>query len=219
MIDVLLLHPERGNPGPDDTSIGGPLLWPDAEPWPMCGEPDEQDPSGETAVAMVPVAQVYRRDVPGSWWPGGADLLQVLWCPNVHWDAAPPQEEGAPVVLLRWRTAGELTARVATEHQLRVPVRCEEWLVPQPCTVRVEAAEDRADRPISRYDVWKVGGYPRWTVCDPYPITCIDCGAGTELLFTVSSGDETGVDIGRAGELRFFRCSEEAGHGVAFDVH
>ncbi|MFH9089410.1 hypothetical protein [Streptomyces sp. NPDC017673] len=32
------LHPRPGNPGPADSSVGGPLLWPADEPWPVCGE-------------------------------------------------------------------------------------------------------------------------------------------------------------------------------------
>lgn len=36
------LHPRPGNPGPRDSSIGGPLLWPRDEPWPMCTEPHDR---------------------------------------------------------------------------------------------------------------------------------------------------------------------------------
>jgi hypothetical protein len=32
------LHPRAGTPGRDDSSLGGPLLWPAAEPWPVCGQ-------------------------------------------------------------------------------------------------------------------------------------------------------------------------------------
>jgi hypothetical protein len=37
------LHPRPGSPGLHDSSIGGPLLWPADEPWPMCTE--EHEPS------------------------------------------------------------------------------------------------------------------------------------------------------------------------------
>lgn len=30
------LHPRRGEPGPQDSSTGGPLLWPAGEAWPAC---------------------------------------------------------------------------------------------------------------------------------------------------------------------------------------
>lgn len=33
------LHPRRGAPTPRDSSIGGPLLWPADEPWPVCTAP------------------------------------------------------------------------------------------------------------------------------------------------------------------------------------
>lgn len=33
------LHPRPGSPSPQDSSVGGPLLWPAAEPWPHCGGP------------------------------------------------------------------------------------------------------------------------------------------------------------------------------------
>ncbi|MFG2405192.1 hypothetical protein ACGFR8_12835 [Streptomyces brevispora] len=32
------LHPRPGAPGPHDSSVGGPLLWPADEPWPVCTE-------------------------------------------------------------------------------------------------------------------------------------------------------------------------------------
>ncbi|WP_433207977.1 hypothetical protein ACQP1G_22995 [Nocardia sp. CA-107356] len=35
-------------------------------------------------IAMLPVAQLFVRDVPGLRPPAGADLLQVLWCPLDH---------------------------------------------------------------------------------------------------------------------------------------
>ncbi|MCU7820692.1 hypothetical protein [Kitasatospora sp. DSM 101779] len=33
------LHPRPGRPGVADSSVGGPLLWPADEPWPVCTEP------------------------------------------------------------------------------------------------------------------------------------------------------------------------------------
>ncbi|MFE2545730.1 hypothetical protein [Actinacidiphila glaucinigra] len=32
------LHPRQGAPGPSASSVGGPLLWPADEPWPVCEE-------------------------------------------------------------------------------------------------------------------------------------------------------------------------------------
>ncbi|MFG2003408.1 hypothetical protein ACGFNU_30035 [Spirillospora sp. NPDC048911] len=33
------LHPRPGEPGVHDSSVGGPLLWPADEPWPVCSDP------------------------------------------------------------------------------------------------------------------------------------------------------------------------------------
>nr|WSX50502.1 hypothetical protein OG409_17035 [Streptomyces sp. NBC_00974] len=219
MSNAMLLTPSPGAPRPGETSIGGPLLWPAGEVWPVCAEPDEQDPVGGDPVAMVPVAQLYRRDVPGEWWPEGADLMQVLWCPNEHWEARSPQAEGAPTVEVRWRIAAEVLEPVDG------PVfggRFEEGLLPRPCTVAVEGPVDDEAEPISRYDVWKAGGFPRWTLTDPYEIRCDDCGAETVLVFTISSGafgSGSEVIVGRSGELRILRCPADARHGVRMDLH
>ncbi|WP_433730045.1 hypothetical protein ACQP0C_02155 [Nocardia sp. CA-129566] len=32
------LHPRPGNPSPQDSSVGGPLLWPASKPWPHCDD-------------------------------------------------------------------------------------------------------------------------------------------------------------------------------------
>jgi hypothetical protein len=44
------LHPRRGQPGPHDSSMGGPLLWPAGEAWPVCTQPH----SGNWEWASVP---------------------------------------------------------------------------------------------------------------------------------------------------------------------
>ncbi|MFJ2786085.1 hypothetical protein ACIQCR_12305 [Streptomyces sp. NPDC093249] len=36
---AVLLRPTAGDPGPRDSSVGGPLLWPVDEAWPLCGAP------------------------------------------------------------------------------------------------------------------------------------------------------------------------------------
>ncbi|MGW0337825.1 hypothetical protein ACWD0J_39545 [Streptomyces sp. NPDC003011] len=42
--EVILLYPRAGQPGAGDSSVGGPLLWPAAEPWPMCAGPGHYKP-------------------------------------------------------------------------------------------------------------------------------------------------------------------------------
>lgn len=49
------LHPRRGTPSAADSSIGGPLLWPANEPWPVCTAPylDQQRLPVDEAFAMA----------------------------------------------------------------------------------------------------------------------------------------------------------------------
>jgi hypothetical protein len=149
------LHPRPGKPTTADSSVGGPLLWPADEPWPVCTDGDthhivdlctpavvrrrreiwaaaEARAAGSGArysftdedqaelpryggsephdlvdqpIPLVPVAQLYRRDVPDFAGPDGADLLQVLWCPLDH-----PQEGYIPRVRVYWRRSATVTA-------------------------------------------------------------------------------------------------------------
>lgn len=102
------LHPRRGWPTAEDSSVGGPMVWPVGEARPVCG--DEHDlVSGGPDLDMVPVLQLHRRDLPSSallppgWmFPGGSDLLQVLWCPYPHMDTY------APRARLFWRERARL---------------------------------------------------------------------------------------------------------------
>lgn len=47
-----LLHPRWGAPGVEESSVGGPLLWPSDEPWPACAQ------EHEAGIFSVSVAQV-----------------------------------------------------------------------------------------------------------------------------------------------------------------
>ncbi|HEX8858132.1 MAG TPA: hypothetical protein VGC06_03385 [Actinomycetes bacterium] len=40
--EAVRLHPRTGAPAATDSSLGGPLLWPAEQPWPVCQEPHEQ---------------------------------------------------------------------------------------------------------------------------------------------------------------------------------
>lgn len=42
-VTAIRLHPRNGQPGTQDSSLGGPLLWPADEPWPTCEEPHSLD--------------------------------------------------------------------------------------------------------------------------------------------------------------------------------
>lgn len=208
--EATLLYPRAGQPGPGDSSIGGPLLWPAGEPWPMCAEPDHYKPLaapvGPEPVAMVPVVQLYARDVPGLLFPAGTDLLQILWCPLVHEDdpcAANPR--------LHWRSTALTTADAAAGQPPR-PHTAEEDYLPRPCTVsptpaveypnwdlpeglgellgeRFEALHE--EHGFTYFDVAttqqsKVGGYPGWTQPPNWP-DCAGCGTRMEHLLSVTA--------------------------------
>lgn len=83
-------------------------------------------------VAMVPLAQLYLRDVPVPCPPGGAgvDLLQVLWCPFDH-----PPEHYMPRSVVVWRSAAAVTEVLVSPPE--PPVVVEEY-VPEPCVVSPE---------------------------------------------------------------------------------
>ncbi|WP_433517739.1 hypothetical protein ACQP2T_20655 [Nonomuraea sp. CA-143628] len=136
-----------------DSHIGGPLMWPSAEPWPACDrtvtvydrESGIQDRTPESPVPMVGVAQFYARDFPEIPFPEGADLLQVLWCPNSHL----LEDTAAPFPLLVWRRTSDVID-VMDELPMRhyatpdsppgAPAAelSEECFLPRPCVLHPE---------------------------------------------------------------------------------
>ncbi|MQM27954.1 hypothetical protein [Glycomyces albidus] len=255
------LHPRRGEPAAEDGSIGGPLLWPAEEPWPVCGlehedcadEPfaytlawrayledrdrreregdldwdverrradelearfdSEEDGEGDaTAPPLIPLAQLYYRDVPGLPWPERYDLLQLLWCPRDHPDAETPYN---PVFQVRWRSSRSVGAVLDDPPR---PLVCNGDYVPSPCVLHPEVVTEyppNEDLPgaladaigewterigdpaaydcaISAAPGWKAVGYGGiWGVVDPYPVEC-DCGERQLPLFTAASGEFDG---------------------------
>ncbi|MFI6848861.1 hypothetical protein OG535_22995 [Kitasatospora sp. NBC_00085] len=262
--EAVRLHPRRGEPTVRDSSVGGPLLWPADEPWPVCereheddhglpvspsdvrlerrilGEarkrprrpgvdfltPEERaalDRAGESHPwstapnAMLPVAQLYARDVPGVPCPDGADLLQVLWCPlDGH-------GEDMPVVHLVWRSSADVRV-VLTDPPEPADVESHGGTVPEPCVLHPEVVTEypapleldrelrsrlrqwgeTSGRPgggdpacyqsdLSVAPGWKVGGWGPWSFRDPWAMTCGACGAAMTPLLTISSGDSDGT--------------------------
>jgi hypothetical protein len=206
------LHPRAGDPGRRDSSVGGPLLWPAAEAWPVCGAAHfawYAEPGGRS-VPLVPVVQVFRGDAPAVRFPEGTDLLQVLWCPCVV--------EGCenPGVRVLWRDSAAVGALL--DH---VPVPDREVTreaTPRPCVVHPEEVVEYpgwdlpaevADGLRRRFDrleeetgwlYWyhlasapgtKIGGYPGWTQEPCWP-DCDDCGHRMRHLLTVSRGEFDG---------------------------
>ncbi|MFC9730741.1 hypothetical protein ACFWGM_11270 [Streptomyces roseolus] len=268
---AMRLHPRPGSPSARDSSVGGPLLWPAAEPWPHCEDarlhvdsgfrrsptevrlrralasrwrpgapaptltPEEEalqersaallaerleaGPPGpaECPVPMLPVAQLFLRDVPLLRPPGQADLLQILWCPYEHEPAYKPS------TALFWRSAAEVGDILATPPE---PYEADyPGYVPEPCVLAPEAITDYpnlldlgpelqlvlgdrsrwqaagadvdssyAEDPHEFYMThlgqapgWKVGGWPPWGRTDPNPRYCAVCEAQMIPLLTIAS--------------------------------
>lgn len=83
------------------------------------------------SMAMLPLAQLYVRDVPGLCAPAGADLLQVLWCPFDH-----PPMQFMPRTLLFWRSAATVSDILAAPPE--PPVVQFDGYLPEPCLLAPE---------------------------------------------------------------------------------
>ncbi|MEV6770210.1 hypothetical protein AB0N05_16455 [Nocardia sp. NPDC051030] len=245
------LHPRPGDPSPQDSSIGGPLLWPASEPWPHCPGHDhaagpllplisladakiqrridkargsrperayttqeralleriERLHNPEGPIAMLPLAQLYVRDVPGLRAPDGMDLLQVLWCPFEHVDDA------MPATAVVWRSSAAVTEILLAPPEPAAVAYGVDF-VPEPCVLDPEVVIEypgsleldrelrervepwaRAEHHIEYANLcippgWKVGGYVNWGLTDPYPSPCPACGSATELLLSIASREK-----------------------------
>ncbi|RAY17272.1 hypothetical protein DPM19_00930 [Actinomadura craniellae] len=257
------LHPRRGHPTVHDSSVGGPLLWPADEAWPVCAAGGDHEAYELTTLAdvrtlrrilvaawarprsprtnlltaeeeavvdrihdgyplrelpggplpMIPVAQLYARDVPDLPCPEGMDLLQVLWCPF------PDVENSSSAMHLRWRRSADVT------DVLRRPpepafVGGEDY-VPFPCLLHPEQVTEYQVNPETHPELaerfyrwireqelnydgdlsiapgWKIGGWPaRWTFTDPPAPEywrCEECGAPVDALLTIDSSEWDGA--------------------------
>jgi hypothetical protein len=171
---------------------------------------------------MLPVAQLYLRDIPLLRPPGQADLLQVLWCPYDH------DPDHKPLTALFWRSAAEVVDILATPPE-PYDVNYEGY-VPEPCVLAPEEIADYPDSldlspqmrlmvedwgrwqaagasvdssyaeyPRDFYDEhladapgWKVGGWPPWGRTDPNPRYCAVCDARMVPLLTIASREWDG---------------------------
>ncbi|MEV5155470.1 hypothetical protein AB0K81_26615 [Streptomyces werraensis] len=169
-------------------------------------------------IAMLPVAQLYARDVPFPS-PPGADLLQVLWCPFDHPGRPHPR------TAVFWRSSSTVTDVLDAPPE--PPVVQSAYYLPWPCLLSPEqvteypnplelseelqeqlADESRwetvdparydsyADDPeelyltnLSTAPGWKTGGWTRWGVTDPVPRPCPECGTETVPLLTIGSSE------------------------------
>ncbi|MEU5874676.1 hypothetical protein AB0A73_24315 [Glycomyces sp. NPDC047369] len=252
------LHPRHGDPAAEQSSIGGPLLWPVDEPWPTCSGPHEwnslqtldevfeerrimdltwskrianepeiftaeeraildsirqagrsdarQDQLHAVGASLLPVAQLYTRDVPGLPFRERFDLLQVLWCPYEH----PETEKYEPAVHLRWRDTSQSVLKPAypdgdtlVGFDDYVPSRCviapeevvefpDVGLLPPDLRESIKAASERLDA-FDYFDNalapgWKVNGHgSAWMITDAIDVRC-ECGAEAKPLLTAATG-------------------------------
>ncbi|MER5931271.1 DUF1963 domain-containing protein [Streptomyces sp. NPDC002054] len=197
--ETVRLHPRTGTPSCRESSVGGPLLWPAEEPWPVCEEDGQP---------LVPVAQLFRADLPdtaGVAYPEGCDLLQVLWCALLHKDTHWPE---SPHV--RWRDSAAVGAVLPTPVP---PAGALSGNVPQPCAVHPETVAEYAawnlpqelfDRLDARFLALeeatgvsyeyhlaeapgiKAGGWPGWCQ-DPRWPDCRGCRRPMAHLMTVAA--------------------------------
>ncbi|MFD7458775.1 MULTISPECIES: hypothetical protein [unclassified Streptomyces] len=169
----------------------------------------------EGSMAMLPVAQLYVRDVPDLHAPAGADLLQVLWCPFDH--------PIMPRTALFWRSAATVTDILTTPPE--PPAVQFDGYLPEPCLLKPEqiteypnpmelskelreplgdwstwqAADADVDssyapHPESFYwdnlsvaPGWKVGGWASWGPTDPNPQFCLTCESKMVPLLTIAT--------------------------------
>ncbi|MFI6284492.1 hypothetical protein ACIBCM_06995 [Streptomyces sp. NPDC051018] len=175
----------------------------------------------EGSMAMLPVAQLYVRDVPDLHAPEGADLLQVLWCPFDH--------PVMPRTALFWRSAATVTEHLTTPPE--PPAMQFDHYLPEPCLISPErvteypspmelskelreqlgnwslwqAADAGVDSsyapyPQEFYDSalsvapgWKAGGWPSWGPTDPAPRLCPACDSEMDALLTIATFESSGT--------------------------
>ncbi|MFC9588814.1 hypothetical protein ACFTUC_03275 [Streptomyces sp. NPDC056944] len=112
----------------------------------------------ELPVPLLPVAQLYARDVHLLRPPGRseADLLQVLWCPFDH-----PPDQWMPRTALFWRTAADVTELLTAPPEPHV-VESEEY-VPVPCVLAPEQVTEYPSLPdLSKELQEQVKDWSRW---------------------------------------------------------
>lgn len=215
-VETVRLHPRPGMPDARSSSLGGPLLWPADEAWPTCDSPScmledshapRTIPTGTSP--LVPILQIFGRDVPQLPFPDGCDILQLLWCPFIHEDLAPK-----PLVV--WRREADLE-HARSAHPRPHPEAPAESL-PAPCTVTPETVIEYTGEGLDRdrfailaagadalkartgWDLWsdlleapgtKLGGHPSWAQDPDWPACA--CGDRMTHLATIASWEYDGV--------------------------
>lgn len=166
------------------------------------------DPA-DGAMPLIPIMQLYMRDVPGLVGPPGADLLHVLWCPADH------EANWMPCVRLFWRQTSEIGQVVVTPPVPTVIYDKEYW--PEPCVLHPEQVTEYPHRSHlpdelrQQIDDWedspsnesgldyqndlsvaqgvKVGGWEPWSFRDPSPTDCGVCGSLMQPFIYIDSSE------------------------------
>jgi len=192
------LHPRPSDTAmsPAESSLGGPILWPEGDPWPEC----------ETfGIPYTPVLQLRLDDSPPPVkFKPGSDLFQLLWSPRKHGQSELPKP------LAFWRKAKECTpanpppaSPYAMDRFVPIPCRLHpepvlefpDWATAKvtPFRQQLEAwkAPGGADpvvyyrKNLSTAPGTKIGGYPNWLRDDGSAPTCTICRRGLDFLLTI----------------------------------
>jgi hypothetical protein len=215
-LDAIRLHPRQASESldPGSSKMGWPFLWPEDEPWPVCHEPEPEMASAcealtkqtaqherdETLRTMLhearnghnlgylPVLQLKRSEFPELPFPGDSDVLQLLWCPGIHFS-------GDGGYLLFWRRAKDL-ARLRADpppaaHDLDRVTPCvldpERFLdYPRQCDAGTNQNWNLGDEDLNPAPGTKLFGFPNWVQNSDHP-SCPRCAAPMKLLIEISS--------------------------------
>ncbi len=220
---AVLLNPLEGDPTDADSHIGGPLLWPIDEPWPVCDGATHDGGVGE--LPFVGAVQLYRRDFPELPFPEGTDVLQVFLCTVDH---DQPHAHG-PDVRLVWRDSTTVVELVEEEPEPAVQVERYVPTVNVLEPIRYVEYPMPAERPDElRDEQWpetstgsKIGGWTAWWQSGPVVFECPECGSARRQLLSLAthepSGDDVEWEFGREGNLNVFACPADVRHPV--EVH
>lgn len=155
--ETVRLHPTPGSAPLDASKMGGEILWPEDERWPVCGE---------HMSVLVPVLQIRKDDVPELGFPADTDLYQLLWCPTFH------REHTGPLSRTFWRRCrGILSVGPTPAPPGRFTSDLGEvdpWYLPQPCRLNPErvtelpSAFDLDPMLVEEIDEWLLGHLDQW---------------------------------------------------------
>lgn len=185
---VVRLHPrDSAPPRVHESKLGGPILWPADEPWPI---------HDKTKLPYQPVLQLSADDAPPNFaYRPGTDLLQLLWCPH---------RELFPIIA--WRKSSAVGGDLAAVPEVKagtvdvIPAECR--LFPErvmeypgidvlPESVRGKIKDTAEyDRMLSVACGTKVGGYPKGLKPGD-DTSCPSCHKVTDFLLTIDQSEWT----------------------------